>query len=491
VRYYKIQIDGAPGSFIRTPDQSIWSSHPWGDTRNDPEAQDIEMDLDIFNAEPNGPESELSVVTVMGVSWQQIKDTNGLIDKLIVINGGMMPGFPLATFQARKRGHLLTGNIQKAWGNWVGPDMSIGMAISVRAESGDDSGGGNGEGGGGGGGEGGGGNGGGSAGGESLQFVHDMNTSRYRRGNRTGFRSINGRNFARGPSVNPALSGFDFSGFGVDFGASSAMKGFIGGGLEGLSRPLNVIHNLMPNMPLSSAINETLSKAFPGLPINMGISSLMKMGYQDAGMYQNLQQYASYIQQLSHSILGTKNYQGVHMTSDGRSIDVWDGTQSMGHEDLDPYDLIGQPTWVDRYKVNIKLVMRGGLRPGMTVSLPPGIPMTILPAAIQIGTSDQRRNVSLPGDFYINKVRHLGAYRNPDGNNWATILETTYIGGGGFDADGNPVEDAQNADNVNQQQNPQDNPPPTSENPIPPQGPPGPPTLQSFGSVVRRRPRIL
>jgi hypothetical protein len=437
------------------------------------------MDLDIFNASPD-PESELSIITVMGVSWQQIRDTNGLIDKLVTIDGGMMPGVPLATYQARKRGHLLTGNIQKAWGNWVGTDMSVGMAISVRAESGtDDSSkssapGGSGS------------PGGGSSAAPSVQLVPDMDIARYARGNRTGFRSITSRGFSRGQvSVNPSMDagGFDLSGFGVDIGPNLPLTNYIGGGLQGLTRPLNVIHNLLPNTPLSDAIRQTMSTAFPGLPVNIAISSLLKLPYQDAGMYQTLQQYASYIFKLSNSILGTKNYQGIHMTSDGTSVDVWDGTQSLGHEDLSPLDLIGQPTWVDRYKVQIKLVMRGGLKPGMTVSLPPGIPMNVSMGAIQIGTSEQRSNVSIPGTFYIYKVRHIGAYRNPDGNNWCTILETV-LQEGAAAGDPNPIKDAEDATKVDQRQNPIFNPP--QESVTPQAGP----QIAQFGSVFRRTPRM-
>jgi hypothetical protein len=92
------------------------------------------------------------------------------------------------------------------------------------------------------------------------------------------------------------------------------ISSFFGGGGSGagggLAVPLNFIHNMMPNMPLSSAIQETLGKVFPNADLKVLISSALKLGYQDSGMYQNLTQYASYIKKLSHSIMGTGDTRG-------------------------------------------------------------------------------------------------------------------------------------------------------------------------------------
>ena len=96
-------------------------------------------------------------------------------------------------------------------------------------------------------------------------------------------------------------------------------------GTPGLTNPLNLIHNLMPNMPLSSAVMETLSKALPGAPTRVALNPALMLAYQDAGMYQNVSQYMGYINKLSQSILGaTKsnspltNYLGAHFSSDGQ-----------------------------------------------------------------------------------------------------------------------------------------------------------------------------
>jgi hypothetical protein len=107
-------------------------------------------------------------------------------------------------------------------------------------------------------------------------------------------------------------------------GPASGIVSQIFGGGGTIANPLNLIHNMMPNMPLSAAIQQTLKTAFPGAKINMSISPGMLLPTQDAGMYQSLTQYAAYINQLSQSILKIPGYTGIQMSSHGTSLDIWD-----------------------------------------------------------------------------------------------------------------------------------------------------------------------
>jgi hypothetical protein len=215
----------------------------------------------------------------------------------------------------------------------------------------------------------------------------------------------------------------------TSFGNSFASM--FGGGVDGLQAPLNLIHNLMPNMNLSSAIQETLSKAFPHGSPNVNISDALKLPYQDAGMYQNLQQYASYIKNLSSSILGIKDYGGVNFSSHSNVIDVWDITKNVGYGQIDAIDLIGQPTWIDIVTVSVKTIMRGDLHVGMDVTLPSTL-VNIAADAVYPGTSAfQRTHITLPGKYRITKVLHIGDFRNPDGAGWSTNFEMVYLGGAG------------------------------------------------------------
>jgi hypothetical protein len=424
VRYYDIQLAGGGatgGSF-----GSGWTSHPSGVA--DPGAQEVLMNLEVYNAS-NDPQngmaaSDQSTVEIQGVSWQQIKDSNKLIGTPIKIFGGIKPGPELATAQSRNAGQLVSGTIAKTWGSWVGTDMSLGISfiasspstntgVGSQGQFGDTSS-----------------NSSTSAAPASQATTADAQNFRV---NRTGIRSIDRRNFARGrqPVVNPLDGGGDF-GLGTLVGglssglsgAGGALSSLLGGGFPGLTKPLNIIHNMMENMPLSSAIQQTLSTAFPQLKMKINISPQLKLNYQDAGVYQNLEQYAGYILNLSRSIMGAKNYLGVHMSVDNGVMNIWDGTGFSASDNLSAIDLIGQPTWVDVNTVEIKVVMRGHLALNDKLIIPTGTLINFAgPAGIVSQSSQQRSNITFEGMYIsITKITHIGDFRNPDGNYWCTVI---------------------------------------------------------------------
>jgi hypothetical protein len=191
--------------------------------------------------------------------------------------------------------------------------------------------------------------------------------------------------------------------------------------------PLNLIHNLMPNVPLKNAVQETLSRAFPKASINMLISSALKLAYQDAGMYQSMPQYAKYVNKLSQSILGPNKYLGINFSANSNKLNVWDGTQPVSTGDISYLDLIGQPTWIDMFQVNIKVVLRAGLQIGSHLTLPPTL-MTTGAGSFAPNVPEQKKNLAFSGDFIVTRVLHIGDFRNPDGSSWCTNYEATFQG---------------------------------------------------------------
>jgi hypothetical protein len=427
MRYYDIQVGGA-SSF-----GSGWASHPGGGNVADPGAQEVLLNLEVFRAgdDPNYSmtTSDNSTIEIKGVSWDQIKHSNQLVGKVCTVFGGMKPGLPLATVQSAHAGKLFTGLILKAWGNWVGTEMSIQLqlgAVNQNAASGESAdttspgqpaptG-----------------NTGNSAAGQSLS----MQKANSFRVNRSGFRSLDRMPLARGRlgvSVTPhddggsvgggGDGGGDLSGFPSSSTIGGIVNSFIGGGFPGLSSPLNLIHNMMEKMPLASAISQTLSTAFPGMGTNINISSLLKLNYQDAGAYQNMAQYATYIMKLSRSIM-SGNYFGVHMASHNGVNYVSDLTVPGAPVVLTAFDFIGQPTWIDLVTVEIKVVMRADIKPFDTVTIPAGTLVNVTGEAILAFQSQQRTNVTLEAmSFNVVSIRHIGDFRNPDGNYWCTIIQ--------------------------------------------------------------------
>ncbi len=423
MRYYDIQLAGGVGSF-----GSGWKSHS-GNVA-DPGAQEVIMNLEVYNATNDGQNgmaaSDQSTIEIKGVSWQQIKDSNKLVQTPIKIYGGIKPGFELAAAQSVNAGELCTGTIFRTWGNWVGTEMSLGMSFIASSPSAS------------------------NAVGSQGQFGSETTgngaapaapaapattaEAQAFRVNRTGLRSIDRRNFAKGrqPIINPLDGGGDFGLGTLVGGLSSGTSSFggifsslIGGGFPGLTQPLNLIHNLQENMPLASAIQQTLSTAFPNLKMNINISPKLKLNYQDAGVYQNMEQYAAYILNLSRSILGAKNYLGVHIGVHNDTAYIWDGSGASGPTDIRGIDLIGQPTWIEYNKIEIKVVMRANLILGQIVTIPKGTLINTGPGAVLGGSpaSEQMVRVTMEGlPVRITKITHIGDFRNPDGNYWCTVI---------------------------------------------------------------------
>jgi len=428
MRHYKIDV-----GFIHL------DSYPG---KNDPGALQVEFQLHTFK--PDQAENDSSVLTIYGVPWEWIGQSSNLVGAHIEIQGGMAPGLPLATYQSQHYGLLITGQVFKCWGNWIGTDMSIGMSIVSTGEHQT------------------GGVGGDGASSSSDSAPTETPSTQSLRFDRVGPRSID-RRFNR-PRIGKQDFG-DFGGFGgligQSFGLGSSTIGGITeslfGGQGGLVFPLNLIHNMMPNQPLSSAIRETLSRAFPMANLKINISEALKLGYQDAGAYQNLPQIASFWKDLSHSIMGVNGYNGVQTSVIGDEISIYDGTNPGGVTDISVLDLIGQPTWEDIGMVNVMCVLRGDLHAFDRIRLPSNILYAIGPNSdTAMFTSEQRRSLSFNGVMTIVKVTHIGDFRNTDGVQWSTSYECAIDQGGG------PTQDvSQQTTQSSQQQNPDQNPPST------------------------------
>jgi hypothetical protein len=490
MRYYSIKIDNAPTAFKAVNGASIagaqWDS--WVNNKNDPNAQQIEFQFNVKQwMAPRAGQSGCWL-TIHGIPFEQIKQSADLFGKHITIYGGMKPGLPLATEQSKKSKHfLLTGKVMQCFGNWIYNDTTLTLIIGVdtsqtvevdpksdvpvAAQAGM-------------------GGGGGVAGQHGNIFSYKSRTS-------SGPRSIASRGMAVAPT---GLSG----GIGGIIGTISALlttgteqigNEFISllsaGG--NVSKPLNVIHNMKPNQLLSDAIRETLQRAFPNAKLDINISPNLKLAYQDAGMYQSLQQYAGYIKQLSHSILGgggPGGYAGVHIVSDGSSIKVLDytngGSGQQGGSNattgsggstantgntggktsplfegevytptkpdqfivqvkpttlvaIDFTDLIGQPTWIESQTISIKTVMRTDIDVGYHVTLPPNVLITTNIGAVTPGSIQPKMGaLTFEGmQCTIIDILHTGDFRNPDGAAWCTTFKATV-----------PPPTNSNADNV-------------------------------------------
>lgn len=184
---------------------------------------------------------------------------------------------------------------------------------------------------------------------------------------------------------------------------------------------------------LDDAISTTLAAAFPGFKIQVFIDASLTLANDEAGFYQNLSQFASYLAGLTLN-LGNQthqNYIGVQITYSGNTIIVYDGTVTNAGPAQTPValafqDLVGQPTWISPTKVQFNTVLRANIGVGNRVTFPTGIlaPYALTsPAAASPGNATSVNNkIAFQGTFLVNEVHHFGDFRSADAGAWVTAF---------------------------------------------------------------------
>lgn len=181
----------------------------------------------------------------------------------------------------------------------------------------------------------------------------------------------------------------------------------------------NIVLNWQAGTPLATALQQTLSAAFPGMPINIAISNNLILPYAESSYHFSLQELAYLVNRMSKVIDPSDDYPGVQIAINGGTIDVWDGTQppTAPVKAIAFQSMIGQPTWIAPLTIQVKLMMRGDLDLFQTVSLPPSLVTTQASALTRF--QDQ---TSFSGNFQIQAIRHVGNSRQPDAASWVTVV---------------------------------------------------------------------
>jgi hypothetical protein len=194
--------------------------------------------------------------------------------------------------------------------------------------------------------------------------------------------------------------------------------------------PRNLTVQWPPSQPMSTMIDTTLKSAYPELKRDINISDKLKLPNTEVGFYSTLPQFAQYSKNLSRKILGPNSYAGVEMVVRGDTIHVTDGTKASTAKEVRPTDLIGQPTWIAPQTVQVILVMRGDIKVGNFIKLPDSLLTT---RASSFSTSAAvKMQTAFKGTFWVQHVRHVGSFRQPDGRSWTTIVDAMTIPEGGF-----------------------------------------------------------
>lgn len=179
--------------------------------------------------------------------------------------------------------------------------------------------------------------------------------------------------------------------------------------------PANIQVVWKAGQPLSTAIANTLSAAFPSLKQEISISPSLVVGYDVTGSYKTAVQFARWLQQMSQSIVGG-TYSGVSVLLSAGTFKVYDGTTAKTPKVISFLDLIGQPTWLNPFQVQAITVMRADIGVSDYVTLPPGL-QTIQPQ----GQGLVKNRSTFSGTFQVDQIRHAGIFRQPDAGSWVSV----------------------------------------------------------------------
>lgn len=347
MRYYSIEIDGAPKQFGLggTAGKATWTSFVNG--QNVPAAWNVVLDIPVGPAAmPMGG----ALIEIYGISLAEIGQAADLINKKIRVFGGMQAGLPLAN--PRQAGLLCQGYVFQAFGNWIGTEQTLSLIV----QPGD-------------------------------------------------------------PPGSPT-------------GGGKVGAGAAGGGLGAYDAPVNLVLNWTKGQKLGDAVQQALKVAFPSFKITVATSDRLVWPADQWHVAPSLTQLGQWVKQISRAIIKDAGYTGVEIVATGDTISVYDGTVAGGASAIQIAftDLIGQPTWIQAPTMQIKTVMRSDIRVGGRIKLPQ---TSVINTAQALSALLPNQRLSFQGEFFVQAQRHVGNFRQVDGNSWVTIINAAPLVLGG------------------------------------------------------------
>lgn len=195
------------------------------------------------------------------------------------------------------------------------------------------------------------------------------------------------------------------------------------------AKPGNFVFNWGKGQSLKTAIDTMLNVAYPTAARYINISANYQTSAPVVHAVGTLAQMSSFLE--SHTKTPKSVGVSISVQADG-SILVVDGTVKEGVVQIVFNDLIGQPRWVggadssNSYVMQFVTPMRADIQVGSLISMPAGLPN--LPGAVTLQPGANPLNLlnlqtAFNGQFMVQKVRHIGNFRDPDGQAWSTVFE--------------------------------------------------------------------
>lgn len=233
------------------------------------------------------------------------------------------------------------------------------------------------------------------------------------------------------PLANPQQSGliiqgYIFQAFGNWEDTNQTLDMQILSGLGTGAKQQNVVFNWKAGTSLADAISSTLKTAFPGYTVKININANLRSSIDQPGYYSNMVQFSRFIRDITTAIIGG-SYQGVEIVLRQKEFNVFDGTTQGTPKQIAFNDLIGQPTWIGPGSKTIQFncVLRADLVINDYIKMPDGQVTTTAQSLSQF-----RQGSAFKGTFWIKGIRHVGSFRQPQGQAWISTYNAFTVDGG-------------------------------------------------------------
>lgn len=193
-----------------------------------------------------------------------------------------------------------------------------------------------------------------------------------------------------------------------------------------VSAPSNIVLNANEGETVQEATTRALKVAYDGRAVDaINLPQDLKFNRQTVGYYHSLSEFAKAISEISKEILQSPTYSGLKILDNGEKFTLFDNS-AIQHETpikITSLEMIGQPTWIEKLKVQFKVVMRNDIEVGQYVELPAFFGFSQNKAGGFI-----RNGATFSGVFVVETVVHTGSSRSADANAWVSVFTAVPIG---------------------------------------------------------------
>lgn len=232
------------------------------------------------------------------------------------------------------------------------------------------------------------------------------------------------------PLANPAqakllVAGQVFQSYGSWEGVDMRLDLVIAPSSYTIDAPGNLVLNWQAGQPLSQALRQALSVAYPNVPATFNISDQIVQDFNEVHFCPTLQELCQCIQGITQGYFLGPTYSGVNLTYQNGQFTVWDSTHNPQPIQLEFTDFVGQPTWIEVNTMICKLVLRADIQLGATIKMPQGLQNKpgMVTTTQQSYPSNNNYQTAFQGTFSVSEIRHIGSYRSPDGSSWVTVVK--------------------------------------------------------------------